>query len=50
MAKLVLQEDVFADLPTRAYLKAMGERPTVVQLNADRKVNTELMMAKMKVK
>ncbi len=50
MAKLVLQEDVFADLPTRDYLKAMGGRPTVVQLNADRKVNTELMMAKMKVK
>ncbi len=50
MAKLVLQEDVFADLPTRDYLKAMGERPTVVQLNADRKVNTKLMMAKMKVK
>ena len=48
MAKLVLQEDVFADLPARDYLKAMGERPTVVQLNADRKVNTELMMAKMK--
>ena len=50
MAKLVLQEDVFADLPTRDYLKAMGERPAVAQMNADRKANTVLLMAKMKAK
>jgi glutathione S-transferase len=50
VGKLVLKEDLFAELPTRDYLKAMSERPTVVQLNADRKVNTELMMAKMRTK
>ena len=50
VCKLVFKEDLFAALPVRDYLKAMSERPTVVQLNADRKVNTELMMAKMKVK
>ena len=50
VGKLVFKEDLFAELPTRDYLKAMGERPAVVQLNADRKVNTELMMAKMKAK
>jgi glutathione S-transferase len=50
VCKLVFKEDLMADLPVRDYLKAMGERPTVVQINADRKVNTELMMAKMKVK
>jgi glutathione S-transferase len=50
VCKLVFKEDLMAELPVRDYLKAMGERPTVVQINADRKVNTELMMAKMKVK
>ena len=50
VGKLVLKEDLFAELPTRDYLKAMGVRSTVVQLNADRKVNTELMLAKMKAK
>ena len=48
MAKLVLQEDVFADLPTRDYLKAMGERPAVAQMNADRKANTVLLMEKIR--
>ena len=50
VSKLVFKEDLMADLPVRDYLKAMGERPTVIQMNADRKVNTELMMAKMRVK
>ena len=50
VCKLVWGEDLFANLPVRAYLKAMGERTTVQQVNADRKVNTELMMAKMKAK
>lgn len=50
VCKLVFKEDLFADLPVRDYLKAMGERASVVQMNADRKTNTELMMAKMRVK
>lgn len=48
--KLALGEDLLADLPVRAYLKAMGERDTVQQVNADRKVNTELLMARMRAK
>jgi glutathione S-transferase len=34
---------MLAELPVRAYLKAMGERPTVQKVNADRKANQELM-------
>jgi glutathione S-transferase len=48
LGKLALQEDVFAGLPTRDYLKAMNERPAVAKVNAERKVNTELLMAKMR--
>jgi glutathione S-transferase len=50
VGKLVLQEDLFADLPTRDYLKAMGERPAVVQMSAERKANTVLLMEKIKGK
>ena len=50
VSKLVFKEDLFADLPVRNYIRAMNERPTVAKLNADRKVNTELMMAKMREK
>jgi glutathione S-transferase len=50
VCKLVLKEDLFAALPVRDYLKAMSERPSVVQMNADRKAGTELLMAKMRVK
>jgi glutathione S-transferase len=37
-----------ADLPVRDYLKLLGERATVQQVTADRKANTEAMMALMK--
>jgi glutathione S-transferase len=39
-----------ADMPVRDYLKRMGERPTLQQVNADRKTNTELMMARNRAK
>ena len=42
--KVVFGEDMLAGLPVRAYLEAMSQRPTVQKVNADRKVNTELMM------
>ncbi|MGB6055543.1 MAG: glutathione S-transferase [Burkholderiaceae bacterium] len=42
--KVIYGEDMLAELPVRAYLKAMGERPAVQKVNADRKVNQELMM------
>jgi glutathione S-transferase len=48
VCKLVFKDDLFAALPVRDYLKAMNERPAVAQMNADRKANTELLMAKMR--
>ncbi len=42
--KLIYGEDMLAELPVRQYLKAMGERPTVQKVNAERKLNQELMM------
>jgi glutathione S-transferase len=48
--KIVYGEDMLAGLPVRDYLKAMGERPTVKQVNDDRKANTELMMANLRAK
>jgi glutathione S-transferase len=42
--KIVYGRDYLAELPVRDYLKKVGERPSVVTVNADRKTNTELMM------
>ncbi|HMN93584.1 MAG TPA: glutathione S-transferase [Hydrogenophaga sp.] len=42
--KVVYGRDFLAELPVRDYLKKVGERPSVVKVNADRKTNTELMM------
>lgn len=49
-SKIIYGRDVLADLPVRDYLKRMGERPTLAQVNADRKANTELMMSRLKAK
>jgi len=46
--KIVYGRDFLAELPVRDYLKRMGERPTVQQVGADRKANTELMLQRMK--
>ena len=48
--KLIYGRDFLADLPVRDYLKRMGERPTLAQVNADRKANTELMLSRLKAK
>ena len=48
--KIIYGRDFLADLPVRDYLKRMGERPTLQQINADRKANTELMMSRLKPK
>jgi len=48
--KIIYGKDVLADLPARAYLKMMGERPHMQTINADRKANMELMMSRMKAK
>ena len=49
-SKIIYGEDVLAALPVKDYLKRMGERPSVQTVQADRKTNTELMMARMKAK
>lgn len=46
--KIVYGRDFLADLPVREYLKRMNERPTLAQVNADRKANTELMLSRLK--
>lgn len=43
--KIIYGEDVFAALPVRDYVKAMGERPAVAVVNADRKVDAARMIA-----
>ena len=47
-SKIVYGKDVLADLPVREYLKRMGERPALQKVNADRKSNTEAMLARMR--
>lgn len=46
--KIIYGRDFLADLPVRDYLKKLGERATVQKVNADRKVNTELMLSRSK--
>lgn len=48
--RIIYGEDLLAALPVKDYLKRLGERPTVQQVNADRKTNTELMMARLRGK
>lgn len=49
-SKIVGGSDLLAELPVRDYLACMGERATVQKLNADRKSNTEELMARMQAK
>lgn len=46
--RIVYGRDYLAELPVRDYLKHLGERPTVQQVNADRKANTAVMMSRRK--
>ena len=46
--KIVYGRDFLAELPVRDYLKRVGARPSVVQINSDRKTNTEVMMQRTK--
>ncbi len=41
--KAIYGEDLLADYPLKEYLKRLAERPSVQQVSADRKENTELM-------
>jgi len=47
-SKSIFGEDVLADFPVREYTKMLGERPAAQKVNADRKVNQELMKARAK--
>lgn len=47
-SKIIYGQDMLAGLPVKDYLKRLSERPTVQKVNADRKSNTEVMMARMK--
>ncbi|MGB3070590.1 MAG: glutathione S-transferase [Ottowia sp.] len=47
-SKIIYGQDVLAGLPVKDYLKQLGERPAMQKVNADRKSNTEVMMARMK--
>lgn len=49
-SKIVFGEDLLAALPVRDYLKAMGERAAVAKVNADRKSDTQRMLAEAKAK
>lgn len=42
--KVIYGRDFLAELPVRDYLKKMGERPSVVKVNADRKTSTDQLM------
>lgn len=42
--KVIYGEDMLADFPVRDYVKMMGQRETVQKIDADRKVNRELLM------
>lgn len=44
--KVALKRDVFEGTPLKDYVAMIDERPSVRRVNADRKVNTELLMAR----
>jgi glutathione S-transferase len=49
--KIIYGEDLLAAaLPYKAYIQAHASRPSMLKVNADRKANTELMMAKIKAR
>ena len=49
-SKILGGSDLLAELPVRDYLARMSERPPVQKVNADRKRNTEELMARMQAK
>ncbi len=47
-SKIIYGRDCLGDLPLRDYLRHLGERASVQQVNADRKANTEQMLKRSK--
>ncbi len=46
--KIIYGADMLAELPIKDYLNQLSTRPTLTKVNADRKVNTEKMMARLR--
>ncbi|MEI8325922.1 MAG: glutathione S-transferase [Betaproteobacteria bacterium] len=49
-SQAVYGEDLLAQLPVRDYLRRMGERATVRKVNAERKLGTEALLARIAAK
>lgn len=47
LSKTIYGRDFLADLPVKAYMKMWSERPSMQRVQAERKANNELFMAKM---
>ena len=48
VTKTIYGEDIFADLPIQKYMNRVGKRPYMSKVNADRKANAELLIARIK--
>jgi glutathione S-transferase len=48
VTRLIYGQDLLAGLPVKDYLKRMSERAAVQKVNADRKTNTEAMLARVR--
>jgi len=48
ISKMAFGHDFLQDLPVKAYLKMLGERPAFAKVSADRKAAQEAMMARAK--
>ena len=47
-SKIIYGQDALAGLPVRDYLQRLGARPSVQKVEADRRANLQVMMARMK--
>ena len=50
VTKTIYGKDFLADLPVKEYMKMWSERPSMQRVQADRKANNELFLARMKSK
>ena len=45
--KIIYGRNIYDDIPNaKTYIARLGERPHFTKVNADRKVNSEMMMAR----
>jgi glutathione S-transferase len=50
VSKTIYGNDFLADLPVKTYMKMWSERPSMQRVQADRKANNELFLARMQSK